>query len=143
MSDIFSENAIKNIPLINKHIVEKRPEEHGIDDPDILPRIFARVNGHQNSVNRRERIINMATDIMAGIIFEQPFKNGNKATAMVLSQHFLKEHGFVIPLMVSDNELVELLESVSPLYLSEDKYDIAFTKVRNFLSKNIVEIKRD
>ena len=43
--------------------------------------------------------------------------------------------------MISDNELVELLESVSPLYLTEDQYDIAFSKVKEFLSKNVVEIK--
>ena len=141
MTDEFPENVVQNIPLINKHIVEKRPEEFGVDDPEILPRIFSRVNSHQNTKDSTMQIIEIASDILAGIIFEQPFKNGNKSTAFVLTQYYLQKKGFVIPLTISDNILVDLLESVSPLYLNEDQYTIAFSKVREFLSKNIIKIK--
>lgn len=38
--EIFSPDAIKNISLINKHVVEKRPESFGVDDPSIVTKIL-------------------------------------------------------------------------------------------------------
>lgn len=135
--EIFSPDAIKNISLINKHVVEKRPESFGVDDPSIITEIFERVNQYFHIPNKKIRVIKRASHLLAGIVFEQPFKNGNKSTAFIVTQHYLKINGFVFSVNVSDDELVQLLESVSPLFLNEDQYDIAFSTVEEFLTRII------
>lgn len=135
--EIFSPDAIKNISLINKHVVEKRPESFGVDDPSIITKIFERVNQYFHIPDKKIRVIKRASHLLAGIVFEQPFKNGNKSTAFIVTQHYLKINGFVFSVDVSDDELVQLLESVSPLFLNEDQYDIAFSTVEEFLTRII------
>ncbi len=137
--EIFSPNAIENISLINKHVVEKRPESFGVDDPSIIKKIFERVNQDYNIPNKKVRLIKRASHILAGIVFEQPFKNGNKATAYIVTQHYLKINGFAFPISISDDELIQLLESISPLFLNEDQFDIAFSKVEDFLTAKITQ----
>lgn len=51
--EIFSPDAIKNISLINKHVVEKRPESFGVDDPSIITEIFERVNQYFHISKKR------------------------------------------------------------------------------------------
>lgn len=135
--EIFSPDAIKNISLINKHVVKKRPESFGVDDPSIITEIFERVNQYFHIPNKKIRVIKRASHLLAGIVFEQPFKNGNKSTAFIVTQHYLKINGFIFSVNVSDDELVQLLESVSPLFLNEDQYDIAFSTVEEFLTRII------
>ncbi|BDQ31210.1 hypothetical protein NZNM25_02110 [Nitrosopumilus zosterae] len=131
--EIFSPDAIKNISLINKHVVEKRPESFGVDDPSIITKIFERVNQYFHIPDKKIRVIKRASHLLAGIVFEQPFKNGNKSTAFIVTQHYLKINGFVFSVDISDDELIQLLESVSPLFLNEDQYNIAFSTVEEFL----------
>lgn len=135
--EIFSLDAIKNISLINKHVVEKRPESFGVDDPSIIIKIFERVNQFYHIPNKKNRLIKRASHLLAGIIFEQPFKNGNKATAFIVTQHYLKINELSFSVNISDDDLIQLLESISPLFLNEDQYDIAFSIVENFLNKFI------
>lgn len=79
-------------------------------------------------------MIKRASHLLGGIVFEQPFKNGNKSTAFIVTQHYLKINGFIFSVNISDDELIQLLESVSPLFLNEDQYDIAFSTVEEFLT---------
>ena len=67
--EIFSENAIKNISSINKHVVEKRPESFGVDDPSLITKIFERVNQYYHIPNKKVRLIKRASHVLAGIIF--------------------------------------------------------------------------
>ena len=136
--EFFSPEAIKNISLINKHVIEKRPESFGIDDHTLLPKIFARVNQNYDLSNKNMRLIKRASHILAGIIFEQPFKNGNKATAFIVTQHYLKINGISFVVDISDEALIQLLESVSPLFLNEDQYDTAFSTIESFLTENTI-----
>ncbi len=136
--EIFSENAIKNISSINKHVVEKRPESFGVDDPSLITKIFERVNQYYHIPNKKVRLIKRASHVLAGIIFEQPFKNGNKSTAYIVTQHYLKINGLTFSANISDDEVIQLLESISPLFLNEDQYDIAFSSAEDFLNNNII-----
>ncbi|MCE2507488.1 MAG: Fic family protein [Nitrosopumilaceae archaeon] len=136
--EIFSENAIKNISSINKHVVEKRPESFGVDDPSLITKIFERVNQYYHIPNKKVRLIKRASHVLAGIIFEQPFKNGNKSTAYIVTQHYLKINGLTFSANISDDEVIQLLESISPFFLNEDQYDIAFSSAEDFLNNNII-----
>ena len=136
--EIFSENAIKNISSINKHVVEKRPESFGVDDPSLITKIFERVNQYYHIPNKKVRLIKRASHVLAGIIFEQPFKNGNKSTAYIVTQHYLKINGLTFSANISDDEVIQLLESISPLFLNEDQYDVAFSSAEDFLNNNII-----
>ncbi len=137
-SEFFSSDAIKNISLINKHIVEKRPESFGVDDPSLIIKIFERVNRDYHIPNKKIRLIKRASHVLAGIIFEQPFKNGNKSTAYIVTQHYLKINGLTFSVNISDYEVIQLLESVSPLFLNEDQYDIAFSIIEDFLNNHVI-----
>ncbi|MBS1267576.1 MAG: hypothetical protein MAG458_00280 [Nitrosopumilus sp.] len=115
-TEIFSQKAIKNIPAVNKHICEKRPEPFGVDDSSLLPQIFERVNNHNDIPDKRKRVITKASHLFAGIIFVQPFKNGNKTTAEIITKYFLQQNGYKLPIRTEQDslELIELEVSISP-----------------------------
>ena len=55
-----------------------------------------------------------------------------------MTQHYLKINGLTFSANISDDEVIQLLESISPLFLNEDQYDIAFSSAEDFLNNNII-----
>jgi prophage maintenance system killer protein len=140
--EIFSENAIKNIALINEHVCRRRPELIGVDH-ELLRQIFANVNNNNDIPDKRKRIVRKAAHILAGIIFYQPFKNGNKTTAEIIMKHFLTMNDYRLPIRTDkeSREWIKLEIDISPLILFENQYDIALSKAENHLLLNIEDLK--
>ena len=121
---------------VNKRLCEKRPEPCGLDDPVILDKILKNAEIH-NQKETRSKLVNQSTEILAGMIFEQPFKNANKSTGQMTVIHFLKQHGYKI----KDNSFKQLLDI-------EKKYNISFQEdnaqiyndIRNFFENNLVKV---
>lgn len=140
--EIFSENAIRNIALVNEHVCEKRPELIGADQ-EKLPEIFQMVNRRYRIPDKRKRIVRKAAHILAGIIFHQPFKNGNKTTAEIIMKHFLKLNGYQLPIRTKKErrEWIKLEVDISPIILFEDQYDIALKKAEDHLLRYIEDLR--
>lgn len=58
---------------------------------------------------------------MAGIAYHKPFNNGNKATAFVITKHYLRKNGFKLILQTKNDEkeLFDLLHMVSMKFEGE------------------------
>lgn len=57
---------------------------------DIIPH----VDGVGNSGNRKEDLIEKATNLMAKIAWEQPFEDGNRRTGVISAMQFLRDNGY-------------------------------------------------
>lgn len=137
----FSQTAIKNIILVNQHICKHRPEKHGFDKKS-LDEIFFNVNSHNEVRDKRKRIVKKASHILAGIIFHQPFTNGNKTTAETIMKYFLKINGYHLPIRTEEDSqyLIDLEVNMSPLKLFEDQYKKAFEMAEEYLLRNIEDL---
>ncbi len=89
MPDIFTGDVIENIVELNKHITTHRNEPFGLDDTEIFYETFRNVNEFTSIPDPRTRIIKKAATLLSGIVWGQPFKNGNKATASAVTKYFL------------------------------------------------------
>ena len=143
MNEIFSEKAIQNIVKVNEHICKHRGEEHGVDDKELLQLIFNDVNSHNDIEDKKIRIIEKATYLLGGIIYEQPFKNGNKGTADAITNYFLRNNGYELPIQTEEesDELIQLEQEISPLYTMDGQKHTIFPKLRKFLNSKIIELK--
>lgn len=137
----FSQSAIKNIILVNQHICKHRPEPHGVSE-QLLNKIFSDVNENNEIKDKRKRVIKKASHILSGIIFHQPFTNGNKTTAETIMKYFLKINGYHLPMRSDEDSqnLINLEVSISPLCLFEDQYNKAFEMAENYLLRNIEDV---
>ncbi|WP_420546148.1 Fic family protein [Nitrosopumilus sp.] len=145
MNEVFSKKAIQNIVKVNEHICKHRGEEHGVDDKDLLELIFNDVNSHNDIENKKARIIEKASYLLGGIIYEQPFKNGNKATADAITDYFLRNNGYELPIRTEEesNALIQLELEISPLHTMDGQKHTIFPKLRKFLCLKIVELKTE
>jgi prophage maintenance system killer protein len=129
MSEFISKALIDNIIKANKHLVQHRGESFGVNEEKLLDVI--------NTVNitnapadsdiarilfKRKRIIKKASLLLAGIAYHQPFSNGNKATAYVVTKHFLRKNGYSLTLKTKEEEkeLFLLLDSIVMKFEGED-----------------------
>ena len=110
MSENFSDELIKDIIRGNEHIVGHRKESFGVN-AERIEWVFSKVNSFNDVKDKRTRIIKKATAVLAGITWQQPFNNGNKTTAVIVTKYFLRKHGFDLRLSTEteEDELIDLL----------------------------------
>lgn len=91
MHDTFSDRNIENVIELNRQIVGKRNENFGLSDHAKFYDIFRNVNGFSSVVDPKIRVTKKASTLLSGIVWGQPFKNGNKATGTVITKYFLRK----------------------------------------------------
>jgi len=131
VTDIFSDKHIENVIDLNRQIVANRDEPFGLDDSQAFYDIFRRVNGFGGESDPKLRMIKKAATLLSGIVWEQPFKNGNKATASAITKYFLQKNGYFFPLSTDDDEgeyfkllerTVEKFEGDVTIYFEIERY---------------------
>lgn len=137
----FSQTAINNIILVNQHICKHRPEIYNVNRK-LLNDIFLNVNKHNEISDKRKRIVKKASHLFAGIIFYQPFTNGNKTTAETIMKYFLNINEYQLPMQSEEESqnIINLEVGISPLNLFEDQYDLAFEMAYDYLVRNIEDL---
>jgi death-on-curing protein len=84
--------------FINIHLLIERDFKFklggGVRDPDILEAIVKRPEHGFYSTDPYASIFTKAAAIFEGIVCWQPFVDGNKRTALVITRVFLAEHGY-------------------------------------------------
>ena len=74
-----------DIILVNRQFCKQPDEPYGLNYPEQLEKIVDEIKGYNQLSDDKEKAILQATRLLTGLVFGQPFKNGNKKTAMALS----------------------------------------------------------
>ena len=121
----------------NKQICRQSNEIFGLDREEHLNNIISRIQNFDNVLDEKERIVKKIAIILGGFGYFQPFKNGNKRTALSISILFLRVNGFDLPYGDKQNKKVifEILENSMFKFEGDDVY----TEVEDFLRKRIVK----
>ena len=138
MPDIFTGNVIENIIALNKLIVERRNESFGLDDTEVFYDTFRSVNEFNAIPDPRIRMIKKASKLLSGLVWGQPFKNGNKSTATAVTVYFLQKNGYDLRFVSKKEkqEYFQLLEDTA--YKPEGDLTI-YPDIENYLMKKIVK----
>jgi prophage maintenance system killer protein len=121
----------------DKQICRQTNETFGLDGEEDLDRIIARIQSFDNISDEKEKIVKKIATILGGLGYFQPFKNGNKRTALSISILFLRVNGFDLPYGDKENKkaIFEILENSMFKFEGDDVY----TEIENFLRKRIVK----
>ncbi|HEU5220555.1 MAG TPA: Fic family protein [Candidatus Nitrosotalea sp.] len=136
MSENFSDELIKNIVHGNEHLVNHRKESFGVNY-ERIEWVFSKANSFNDVKDKRTRIIKKTTAVLAGISWQQPFNNGNKTIALIVSKYFLRKNGFDLRISTEreEDELIDLLTKT--MYKYEDDLTI-FSEVEEYLDRKVV-----
>lgn len=135
MNEIFSDNVINNVIRVDKHICTHRNEPFGCVTERLFA-VFNQVNSFNNIKDKKERIIKKAAHLLGGIVWQQPFSNGNKRTALAVTIHFLRKNGFTISLKTrkEEKEMFCLLEKTM---LKSEGDDTIIPEVEDYLRRKV------
>jgi len=94
----FFDGVLKPMDLIvvNRQFCEQLNEQYGLDHPDILQQILDEFNGYNKLNDDKEKAIQKVCCLMVGLVFDQPFKNGNKRTSVAISLLIMRIHHYDI-----------------------------------------------
>lgn len=132
----FESQHIEDIVVWNKKEVSNRGESFGVQI-DLLNYIIKKVNKLSEIADNRERALRQASTLVGLIVFEQPFNNANKATAVSTAIQFLKLNGYELDLESEQiqDELLRMLEAV--MYLFEGQSERGISDIRTFMERQI------
>ncbi len=111
----------------------------GLDYPEKLDEIVSNIRRIDRIEDSREKIIRKISILIVGLCYDQPFKNGNKRTALVISILLLRLAKYDISFHTKEqkHEVFDLLEGL--MYKFEDDVPLLIDEVEEFLRKRIVE----
>ncbi|HEX9845840.1 MAG TPA: hypothetical protein VGA92_05180 [Candidatus Nitrosotenuis sp.] len=127
---------VEDIISWNKKETNERKESFGVK-LEVLNGIVDKVNLLSDILDDKERVLRQMSTLIGLIVFEQPFNNGNKATATSSAIQFLRTDGYELDLESekAQDELLQMLDSI--MYLFEDQSEQGIIAVRKFLEKHL------
>lgn len=141
MPEFFQGNLNRdNVIETNKQICHQSKEIYGLDYPEKLDEIIVNIQNMDKIEDAKEQIIRKVSLLLAGLSYDQPFKNGNKRTSLSLTILLLRINHFDLPYDTKDKqrEIFKLLESM--MYKFEDDIPEIVTEIEDFLRERIVQI---
>ncbi len=134
MSELISVDFIDNIIKANKHLVGHRSESFEVNKEKLVG-VVNTVN-ITNSLVKRKNIIKKASRLLAGIAYNQPFNNGNKATAYVITKYYHRKNDYslIVKTREEERELFKLLDRITMKFEDEDVY----SEAENYLDNKVV-----
>lgn len=141
MPEFFQGNLNRdNVIEANKQICHQSKEIYGLDYPEKLDEIITNIQNMDKIEDAKEQIIRKVSLLLAGLSYDQPFKNGNKRTSLSLTILLLRINHFDLPYDTKDKqrEIFKLLESM--MYKFEDDVTGIVTETEDFLRERIVKI---
>lgn len=128
----FTNDDIKTMIKVNQRINEKSKELHGFRI-HVFKKMQNEMDKHDDP-DDMDRIINKATELLAGFHYEQPFNNSNKRTGFFTLRKFLDRNGY----RLKKEGIPELIELGKKWNVSwEDQRPQVYSEFREFLKKNI------
>ena len=141
MPEFFQGNLNRdNVIETNKQICHQSKEIYGLDYPEKLDEIIVNIQNMDKIEDAKEQIIRKVSLLLAGLSYDQPFKNGNKRTSLSLTILLLRINHFDLPYDTKDKqrEIFKLLESM--MYKFEDDIPEIVIEIEDFLRERIVQI---
>src|SRR3989338_1963457 len=141
MPEFFQGNLNRdNVIEANKQICHQSKEIYGLDYPEKLDEIIVNIQNMDKIEDAKEQIIRKVSLLLAGLSYDQPFKNGNKRTSLSLTILLLRINHFDLPYDTKDKqrEIFKLLESM--MYKFEDDIPEIVIEIEDFLRERIVQI---
>ena len=141
MPEFFQGNLNRdNVIETNKQICHQSKEIYGLDYPEKLDEIIVNIQNMDKIKDAKEQIIGKVSLLLAGLSYDQPFKNGNKRTSLSLTILLLRINHFDLPYDTKDKqrEIFKLLESM--MYKFEDDIPEIVIEIEDFLRERIVQI---
>lgn len=123
----------------NKQICRQTNETFGLDREEELDGIITKIQSFDDILDEKEKIMKKIAIILGGLGYFQPFKNGNKRTALSISILFLRVNGFDLPYGNKENKkaIFEILEKTMFKFEGDDVY----SEIEDFLRKRVVKIQ--
>ena len=138
VTEDFSPTEVEDVILDNQDLVEGRGECFSVDR-EILNQIFNNMKSSNEIDDKRTRIIKKSAHLLAGISYYQPFREGNKETALSLTISFLRRNGLILPLNTKKEkkDIYEILVGTS-LKFENDRTIV--NEVEEYLSEKVVQL---
>ncbi len=117
---------------INKRVVSLTKDKHEYMEEDVrsLRALLAAVENRANEEERVESLIQKASLLIFRIARGQHFHEGNKRTALVAAESFLKVNGYTIDMQNQD--LLDIVDTASVGQASLSKVDTIIRRlIRN------------
>ena len=140
-SEIISYDEIDQIIELNRKIVTHGNEPFGVNKNTIYDIINSVNTGRFFSIlNERERIIRRASIILARITWEQPFKEGNRRTALYFTIQYLNKNK--LDLLVGNYKIKNLIFNLQKRTIEKFETDESITEdIFQFLNQNVIDFK--
>jgi prophage maintenance system killer protein len=137
MSEEFSSEDIEEIIQENRDLVEGRREPFGVNKERLFG-VFSQLSSFNRIHNKKDRIVKKASYILAMLIWQQPFSEGNKEIALSVAKLFLRRNGFDLPIHATkdEKEIFNLL--IKTVYKFEGDSTI-ISKIEEYISKKVIE----
>ena len=129
-----------NVIVVNRQFCKQLGEQYGLDYPEKLQEIVDEVNSYSNLEDDREKAIQKACCLMKGLVFDQPFKNGNKRTAVALSLLLMRTHHHDIEGYAQKDKQKIFYELLEKTMMKMEGDKTIRVDLEKFLRENITKI---
>ena len=130
----------EDVIVINKQFCQQLDEPYGLDHPKTLQKILDEFNEYNKLEDDKEKSIQKACCILTGLVFEQPFKNGNKRTSLALSLLMMRIHHHDIQGYEQEKKQEEFYELLNKTMMKMEGDQTIKSELEQFLRENIIKI---
>lgn len=130
----------EDVIVINKQFCEQLDEPYGLDHPKILQKILNEFNGYNKLEDNKEKAIQKACCLLTGLVFEQPFKNGNKRTSLALSLLMMRIHHYDIQEYGQEEKQEKFYNLLNKTMMKMEGDQTIRSELEQFLRENIIKI---
>ena len=126
--------------VINRQFCKELGETYGLDYHDLLQNILDEYNKYDTYDDVKEKTIQKACCLMVGLVFHQPFKNGNKRTAVSISLIMMKDNGFKIKGYETEEVQKVFYQLLNNTMMKMEGDESIKPDLENYLRENLINV---
>lgn len=130
----------EDVIVINKQFCNQLDEPYGLDCPKTLQQILNEFNEYNKLKDEKEKAIQKACCLLVGLVFEQPFKNGNKRTSVAISLLMMRIHHYNIKEYEQEEKQEQFYNLLNKTMMKMEGDQSIRSELEQYLRKNIVKI---
>ncbi|WP_316504859.1 Fic family protein [Nitrosopumilus sp.] len=129
-----------DVIIVNQQFCKQLDEPYGLDYPEQLEKIVDEINSYNQLSDDKEKAILKTTCLLVGLVFEQPFKNGNKRTAAALSILIIRSHNCDIKDYKNEIQQKRFYELLEKSMLTMEGDPTIKSDIEKFLRENVIKV---